>query len=121
MAKQSPRMKLWLEADGRLVMSDYRVRLLEAIADTGSLSKAAESMRLSYRRAWGKLKELEDNLGYPLAKSESGGSRGGRTVLTENALAFIAAYRRFQERVTADMDRAFHEEMSPISDPERDS
>ena len=114
MAQRAPRMKLWLEADGKLVMSDYRVRLLEAIANTGSLSKAAEAMRLSYRRAWGKLKELEDNLGYPLVQSESGGSSGGRTSLTDDALSFIAAYRRFQERVTADMDRAFEEELSRI-------
>ncbi len=121
MAERAPRMKLWLEADGKLVMSDYRVRLLEAIADTGSLSKAAESMRLSYRRAWGKLKEIEDNLGYALVRSESGGASGGRTVLTEDALAFIAAYRRFQERVTADMDRAFGEELSQIGLPSRES
>jgi molybdate transport system regulatory protein len=121
MDERTPRMKLWLEADGKLVMSDYRVRLLEAIADSGSLSKAAESMRLSYRRAWGKLKELEDNLGYPLVTSESGGSRGGNSVLTKEALAFIDAYRRFQERVTADMDRAFHEELGPLVTPVVDS
>jgi molybdate transport system regulatory protein len=114
-------MKLWLEADGKLVMSDYRVRLLEAIAETGSLSKAAEVMRLSYRRAWGKLKELEDNLGYPLVRSESGGSSGGGTSLTDDALSFIDAYRRFQERVTADMDRAFKEELSQIGQRPRDS
>ncbi len=114
-------MKLWLEADGKLVMSDYRVRLLEAIAETGSLAKAAESMRLSYRRAWGKLKELEENLGYPLVESASGGESGGGSSLTDAALSFIVAYRRFQDRVTADMDRAFEEELSQIGPQARPS
>ena len=121
MAERAPRMKLWLEADGKLVMSDYRVRLLEAIAETGSLSNAAKSMRLSYRRAWGKLKELEDNLGYPLVQSESGGPSGGQSSLTPDALTFVRAYRRFQERVATDMERAFDEELSGIGLPSRES
>ncbi|MGH2610561.1 MAG: winged helix-turn-helix domain-containing protein, partial [Tepidiformaceae bacterium] len=78
----SPRAKLWLEQDGKLVMSDYRVRILEIIADTGSLAKAASEMKLSYRRAWGKVKEMEENLGFPLVHSEVGGAGGGHTTLT---------------------------------------
>jgi molybdate transport system regulatory protein len=114
-------MKLWIESDGKLVMSDYRVRLLEAVANTGSLSKAAESMRLSYRRAWGKLKELEENLGYALVASEAGGSSGGRTILTDDAREFVRAYRRFQDRVAADMDRAFSEELAGLGPGPADS
>ena len=121
MGERAPRMKLWIEADGKLVMSDYRVRLLEVIAETGSLSRAAESLRLSYRRAWGKLKELEENLGHPLVASESGGSTGGKTILTDEALAFVRAYRRFQDRVAADMDRAFEEELAEIGPQPGDS
>ena len=36
-----PREKLWLESDGKLVMSDYRLRLLQRIAEAGSLARAA--------------------------------------------------------------------------------
>lgn len=41
-----PRAKLWVEQDGKLVLSDYRVRLLELIDETGSLAEAAGRLQL---------------------------------------------------------------------------
>ncbi len=63
-----PRIKLWLEKDGGVALSGYRVRLLSHIAETGSLAEAARRMGLSYRRAWGKIKEMEANLGVRLVR-----------------------------------------------------
>ncbi len=112
----SAHFKLWLEdADGRVVMSDYRVRLLELIARTNSLARAASEMGLSYRRAWGKVKELEQNLGYALVASTVGGAGGGHTQLTPEAVALVAAYRGFQARVAAETARAFEEELHPFA------
>ena len=115
MPRGMPRQKLWIEAGGRLVMSDYRVRLLELVAETGSLAEAATEMRLSYRRAWGKIKELEANLGTPLVHSEVGGAGGGRTTITDEARALLAAYRRFQERMAGALDTIFAEELGSLS------
>ena len=39
-----PRIKLWVEKDGRLVLSDYRVQLLRAVGETGSLAEAAQQL-----------------------------------------------------------------------------
>ncbi len=120
MAEFTPRIKLWLEGpDGRLVMSDYRVRLLELVGETGSLAKAASGMKLSYRRAWGKVKELEANLGVPLVESEAGGTGGGHTILTREATALIRAYRRFQERMSGDLCAVFDEEFRVPSTEDR--
>ncbi|MBI2766415.1 MAG: LysR family transcriptional regulator [Chloroflexi bacterium] len=110
----SPRQKLWLEVDGRLVMSDYRMRLLELVAATGSLAQAASELKLSYRRAWGKVKELETNLGAPLVESEVGGAGGGHTSLTPIGSELLAAYQRFQARLAADVERAFAEEFAGL-------
>ncbi|MCC6381066.1 MAG: LysR family transcriptional regulator [Dehalococcoidia bacterium] len=109
-----PRQKLWLERDGRLVMSDYRVRLLELVAETGSLAQAATVMGLSYRRAWGKLKEIEANIGLELVHSAVGGAGGGHTGLTPAGHALVAAYRRFQARLAEDLARAFAEELAAV-------
>ena len=103
-------MKVWLEQDGKLVMSDYRLRLLEIIAETGSLAKAASEMKLSYRRAWGKVKEMEENLGRPLVRSEVGGAGGGHTSLTPEGERLVGAYRRFRDRLGAEVDEAFRKE-----------
>lgn len=104
-----------MEADGRIIMSDYRVYLLQLIEETGSLAQAASRLNLSYRRAWGKVKELEQNLGYSLVHSEVGGAGGGQTTLTANGSALVAAYARFQDRMARELERAFTEEVLAIS------
>ncbi len=114
MTSFEPRQKLWLEAGGRLVMSDYRLRLLQLVADTGSLSQAAAAMGLSYRRAWGKVKELEANLGYPLVHSEVGGAGGGHTRITPEGEALLAAYRRFSQRMDEALRAVYAEELAPL-------
>lgn len=102
-----PRVKLWVERDGLLVLSDYRVRLLEYVAETGSLAQAASRMQLSYRRAWGKIREIERNLGATLVESEAGGPKGGRSRLTPDGERLVALFRRLQRAVEADLAREF--------------
>ncbi len=110
-----PRQKLWLErGDGGVVMSDYRLRLLEHVAETGSLAQAAGLLELSYRRAWGKVRELEENLGYKVVESVVGGAGGGRTLLTPEGRALVAAYGRFQRRARQAVDAIFAEEVAPV-------
>lgn len=118
MERFAPRQKLWLEHDGRLVMSDYRVRLLELVAESGSLAHAATVLGLSYRRAWGKVKEIEGNLGMPLVQSAIGGAGGGHTALTPQGRELVEAYRRYQARLQEAMERAFEEELGNLRAPQ---
>ncbi|MEX2080851.1 MAG: LysR family transcriptional regulator [Dehalococcoidia bacterium] len=113
MAEFAPRSKLWLEADGRLVMSGYRMRLLTLIESTGSLAGAATELRLSYRRAWGKVKEIEENLGFPVVESAVGGAGGGHTVLTARGRALVHAYAAFEARAASAIEAAFAAELGP--------
>lgn len=99
-----PHSKLWLEQNGKLALSDYRVRLLRLIDETGSLSEAAAAMQLSYRRAWGKLREIEQNLGLKLVETAVGGAGGGGSRLTAEGRQLIERYERF--RVAAEQDVA---------------
>ena len=110
-----PRGKFWLEHDERLAMSDYRLRLLTAIAETGSLSAAAQRMGLSYRRAWGKVRELERNLGFPLVESVAGGPGGGGSRLTPEGAELVRRYERFIERAHRDVARLYDEVFSPAT------
>lgn len=106
--------KLWLERGGLVAMSDYRVRLLDLVQETGSLARAASIMKLSYRRAWGKVKELEANAGFALVQSEVGGAGGGHTTLTPEAAELVAAYHRFQARIDQAVADAFAAEIAPL-------
>ena len=86
--------KIWVERDGKVVLSDWRVRLLETIDETGSLSRAAEKLEVPYRTAWYKLKEIEDRLGVKLLETQSGGADGGGSRLTADARQLITRFRR---------------------------
>src|SRR4030067_2002507 len=77
-----PRYNLWLEQDGKVVLSGWRVRPLQAVASTGSITAAAEAVDVPYRRAWEKLKEMEKRLGLSLLETEVGGAGGGGARLT---------------------------------------
>lgn len=108
-----PRCKIWLEHDDRLAMSDYRSRLLGLIGETGSLSAAAERMGLSYRRAWGKVRELERNLGLPLVESVAGGAGGGGSRLTRDGAELVRRYERFAEESRRAVAALYDEAFSP--------
>lgn len=107
------RIKLWLEQDGRIVMSDYRLQLLRHIEETGSLADGAARMGLSYRRAWGKVKELEQHFGRPLVESTAGGPGGGHTILTPAAHDLVARFMAIQERLEAEVRRLTAEHFPP--------
>lgn len=115
-----PRCKLWLEHGDELAMSDYRVRLLATIGETGSLSAASTRLGLSYRRAWGKVRELERNLGIPLVESVAGGAGGGGSRLTAEGAELVSRYTRFADNarraVAALYDEAFSSTIA--TDPE---
>jgi molybdate transport system regulatory protein len=92
----TPRAKLWLEiGDGDLALSEWRVALLEAVASTGSLARAAERLKMPYRTARYKLREIERHLGLALLAGQSGGADGGGSALTPEARELIARWRAF--------------------------
>jgi molybdate transport system regulatory protein len=66
-------------------------------------------MGLSYRRAWGKVKEMEANLGLRLVRSEAGGPGGGGTRLTPEGERLAALYPRFEVAAEGDVRRRFAE------------
>ena len=96
----APRATLWLECDGRIALSAWRVALLEAVEATGSLARAAEQLGVPYRTATYKLREVERNLGVRLVATQSGGAAGGGSRLTPAAREYIRRWRAF----SADLD-----------------
>ena len=82
-----------------------KIALLEAIEASGSLSRAARELGMSYRRAWGLLDDLNRALREPVASASVGGTGGGGAKLTKFGRALIAAYREV-ERIAANAAKA---------------
>ncbi len=70
-----------------------KVALLEAIARDGSISAGGRALRMSYRRAWELVEDLNRSLGVTLVATAAGGARGGGARLTQAGAAVVEAYR----------------------------
>lgn len=75
-----------------------KVRLLELIAETGSISAAARAMEMSYRRAWMLVRSMNEGFGVPVLTPSVGGSRGGGATITAFGREVISRYRRMEAR-----------------------
>jgi molybdate transport system regulatory protein len=93
--KDSPvvRLHLWLETEEGVFFGLGRLKLLEKIQSGRSLKGAAESLGMSYRAAWGKIKNTEDVLGVALIEKKAGKRIGYR--LTEDGIALMACFNRW--------------------------
>jgi molybdate transport system regulatory protein len=106
------RSKIWCERDGELVLSEWRLDLLAAVGETGSLSRAAERLDVPYRTAWHKLRAVEEQLGVRLLETQSGGTGGGGSFLTPQAHELIRRFRRVRKGVSALVTRRFESEFA---------
>jgi molybdate transport repressor ModE-like protein len=73
--------------------------LLILIQDTHSVRSACRHIALSYSKAWNMLNELEQELGYAVVERKHGGSKGGKTYLTKEGIAFLDKYQQFENNV----------------------
>ena len=94
--------RFWLTLNEVNFLGRGRVELLQRIAETGSISKAAKAMKMSYKAAWDAVDAMNRAWGTPLVESNPAGS-----VITVDAkrlmAAFIVAetqYRAFMSTLT---------------------
>jgi len=85
----------WMEKDGKVVLSRWRVALLIAVQETGSISAAADRMNIAYRRAWDKIHECEERLGVRLLETQTGGAGGGGARLSQTGVEYVERFQRF--------------------------
>jgi molybdate transport system regulatory protein len=110
------RSKIWIERRGEVVLSEWRVELLEAIEANGSLSRAAEALDIPYRTAWERVKATEGEVGFRLLDSESGGADGGGSRLTPEARDLCRRFRRVSSGIQEVVSRRFAAEFGDAAD-----
>ncbi len=74
--------RIWIESEYGVFLGEGRVKLLKAIAKTGSLSKAASVLDMSYKKAWNLLDSMNKATKEPLVITSTGGKGGGGANLT---------------------------------------
>lgn len=115
MKELRPRFKLWLSTkDAEGALGDGKWRLLRSIETKGSLKAASESLRISYRKAWGDLKKAEESLNTALVEKQRGGSTGGQTSLTDQGKKWIEAYAKFRSDIEKAVEKAYEKHIREL-------
>ena len=90
------------------ILGPGRIALLEGIGQTGSISAAGRRMKMSYKRAWTLVEELNGTFGEPLVEMHRGGAAHGGAALTALGAEVVERYRRMQAAsdaaIAADLD-----------------
>lgn len=95
-----------------------RIELLRRIGETGSISRAAKAMGMSYKQAWDAVDAMNNLTEHPLVRRQAGGRHGGGTELTDAGRRLIHVFeaaerehRRFLTRLSQsiqDFDHFHH-------------
>lgn len=108
--------RLRIYRDDSIAIGPGKVQLLEAVAETGSISAAARHLGMSYRRAWVLIDEMNRQLLQPAVHTAAGGAHGGGTALTPVGEAIVRHYRAVEAtaRTAAASDlAALHRLLAP--------
>jgi molybdate transport system regulatory protein len=78
-----------------------KIRLLEAIRDTGSISQAGRQLGMSYRRAWLLVDDMNRCFRDAVVTAQPGGKEGGGAALTAFGQDLVRSYRAIVAEATA--------------------
>jgi molybdate transport system regulatory protein len=90
------RLTLRVDLGGDRAIGPGKIRLLEAIRDTGSITKAGITLGMSYRRAWLLVDDMNHCFREPVVVAQAGGSRGGGAALMPFGRRLIEQYRAIE-------------------------
>ena len=90
-------------AGEQIALGPGKVDLLEEIDRSGSISKAARELGLSYRRAWTLVDTMNKSFKSPLVEGSAGGKKGGGAHLTHLGKKIAKTYRGMESKAEAAM------------------
>jgi len=96
--------RIWIECDNHVLLGEGRVQLLKAIHDKGSLSKAAKSLNISYKKAWDLIDSVNKSAKKPVTRNSIGGKGGGGAELTSFGLMLITTFEEINQNCWAFLD-----------------
>lgn len=104
---------LALRVGSRSPVGRERIALLEAVDSHGSITKAAQTVGLSYKAAWDAVNAVNNLLPRPAVTAQTGGRHGGGAVVTADGKALIAAFHLLEERL-ARVAALFEADEAPV-------
>jgi molybdate transport system regulatory protein len=91
---------LALRSDGKLLIGRDRIKVLEAVAEYKSISKAAKAVGFSYKAAWDAVSAINNLLPSPAFVTKAGGKSGGGAEVTAEGLKLIETFHKLEDRLS---------------------
>ena len=101
------------------IINEEGFTLLTEIKKEQSIVAASRNMGISYRKAWGLLREIEYVLGFKLVGKHRGGKAGGKTDLTQEGSELTEAYitlKKELESAVHDTVKSFFNRINKLCD-----
>ena len=99
------RGRLWIECNGKRFFGPGPLELLDLIDSYGSITEAAKQMKMSYKKAWEIINTLNEHSAKPFVETQTGGSRGGGSIVSREAKDLIREYRLLGERFNTFLEK----------------
>jgi molybdate transport system regulatory protein len=112
------RLSIRVDLAGGIWIGPGKIALLEAIRTTGSISAAARSLGMSYRRAWLLVEEINNSLRKPAVTAAPGGRRGGGAAVTAVGENVVGLYHAIESHARSAAGREFRQ-LGMLVRPER--
>lgn len=93
------KLRLQVMSDETGAMGPGKAAVLEAIQTHGSISGAGRALRMSYKRCWALVDEMNRCWRKPLVTAVRGGPTQG-ALLTEEGALVLEAFRSLEQRLT---------------------
>lgn len=90
--------RIWVESNKGIFLGEGRIDLLHAIEEEGSLSKAAKSLNMSYKKAWNLIDAINKSTPEPVVIKSTGGTNGGGTQITPYGKKKIIQFEEMKQR-----------------------
>lgn len=91
-------LRLQLRTDDGSRIGRGKIRLLEKIDETGSISAAAREIGMNYRRGWELIDQMNRAFGRPVVTGTTGGQGGAE--VTALGRDIVARYRALEQKVS---------------------
>jgi molybdate transport system regulatory protein len=91
------KLSIRVDIDGQGRLGPGKIELLEQLDARGSISAAGRAMRMSYKRAWDLVAELNEMFREPVVTSQTGGKDGGGARLTAFGRSVVDSYRAVEK------------------------
>ena len=95
---QRIKVKIQIPHGSHIAFGPGKAQLLAAIQSHGSISGAAKSMNMSYKRAWELVMVMNSSFKSPLVTTTVGGPNGGGAALTSLGVEVLQLYTELQTK-----------------------